>query len=100
VLPAALVNFGVGTATPAVAAVVEIEVREGWSLPMPGNAVVVRRWPLGVLAVGISAAIVRITGVLPAVGAVAGQLVGGLLLDFLLPADLVRSPSPPSPVPP
>jgi transporter family-2 protein len=43
--------------------------------------------PMGVLAVGIGTAIVRITGVLLlAVGAVAGQLVGGLLLDVLLPA--------------
>ena len=87
VMAAALVNFGMGTAALAVAAVVEIKVRGGWPLPIPATPWLYVGGPLGVLAVGISAAIVRITGVLLlAVGAVAGQLVGGLLLDLLLPA--------------
>lgn len=87
VMVAALVNFGMGTAALAVAAVVEIKVRGGWPLPIPATPWLYVGGSLGVLAVGISAAIVRITGVLLlAVGAVAGQLVGGLLLDLLLPA--------------
>jgi bacterial/archaeal transporter family-2 protein len=87
VLPAALVNFGVGTTALAVAAVVEINARGGWPLPMPTTPWLYVAGPLGVLAVSVSAAIVRITGVLLlAVGAVAGQLLAGLLLDLLLPA--------------
>ncbi len=87
VLAAALVNFGVGTAALVAAAVVEIEVRGQWPLPMPAAPWLYIGGPMGVLAVGIGAAIVGITGVLLlAVGAVTGQLVGGLLLDVLLPA--------------
>jgi transporter family-2 protein len=53
---------------------------------MPATPWLYAGGPLGVVAVGVSAAIVPITGVLLlGVGAVAGQLVGGLLLDGLLP---------------
>jgi bacterial/archaeal transporter family-2 protein len=85
-LPAALVNFGVGTTALAVAAAVEIESRGGLAQPMPATPWLYAGGPLGVVAVSVSAAIVPITGVLLlGVGAVAGQLVGGLLLDGLLP---------------
>src|SRR6185437_6584518 len=66
-LPAALVNFGVGTIALAAAAVVEVEIRGGLPNPMPNEPWLYVGGPLGVLAVG-------------------GQLVGALLLDLLAPA--------------
>jgi transporter family-2 protein len=86
-LPAALVNFGVGTTALVTAAVVEIGLRGGSLSPMPATPWLYVGGPLGVLAVGVAAAIVPITGVLLlGLGTVAGQLIGALLLDLLLPA--------------
>jgi len=86
-LPAALVNFGVGTIALAAAAVVEVEIRGGLPNPMPNEPWLYVGGPLGVLAVGVAAVIVPITGVLLlGLAAVAGQLVGALLLDLLAPA--------------
>jgi transporter family-2 protein len=86
-LPAALVNFGVGTAALAVAVAVEIGIRGGLRNPMPASPWLYVGGPLGVLAVGVAAAVVPITGVLLlALGVVAGQLIGALLLDLFLPA--------------
>lgn len=86
-LPAALVNFGVGTTALVTAAVVEIGLRGGSPSPMPATPWLYVGGPLGVLAVGVAAAIVPITGVLLlGLGTVAGQLIGALLLDLLLPA--------------
>lgn len=86
-LPAALVNFGVGTAALAVAAAVEVGIRGGPPNPMPATPWLYAGGPLGVLAVSVAAVVVPITGVLLlGLGAVAGQLIGGLLLDLFLPA--------------
>ncbi|MGH3673552.1 MAG: DMT family transporter [Pseudonocardiaceae bacterium] len=86
-LPAALVNFLVGTAALVVAAGVELAVR-GLPHPLPGLPWLYLGGPLGVLFVGVAAAIVPVTGVLLlGLGAVAGQLLGALLLDLFLPAD-------------
>jgi transporter family-2 protein len=86
-LPAALVNFGVGTAALAVAAAVEVGVRGELPNPMPAMPWLYVGGPLGVLAVGVAAAIVPITGVLLlGLGAVAGQVIGALLLDVFVPA--------------
>jgi transporter family-2 protein len=85
-LPAALVNFLVGTVALAVAAVVEIVIR-GLPRPLPAQPWLYLGGPLGVLFVSLTAVIVPITGVLLlGLGAVAGQLVGAVLLDLFLPA--------------
>lgn len=86
-LPAALVNFSVGTAALVTAAAVELGLRGGLPNPMPATPWLYVGGPLGVLAVGVAAAIVPITGVLLlGLGAVAGQLIGALLIDVFLPA--------------
>lgn len=86
-LPAALVNFTVGTAALAAAAALEVAVR-GLPRPLPALPWLYLGGPLGVLGVGLAAAIVPITGVLLlGLGVVAGQLVGALLLDVFLPTD-------------
>lgn len=86
-LPAALVNFSVGTAALVTAAAVELGLRGGLPNPMPAKPWLYVGGPLGVLAVGVAAAIVPITGVLLlGLGAVAGQLIGALLIDVFLPA--------------
>jgi transporter family-2 protein len=84
-LPAALVNFGVGTTAVIVAGAVEVMLR-GPPRALPGVAWLYLGGPLGVLFVGVAAAIVPITGVLLlGLGAVAGQLLGALLLDLFVP---------------
>jgi len=85
-LPAALVNFGVGTVTLALVVAVEIVMRGPPEL-LPAQPWLYLGGPLGVLFIGAAAAIVPITGVLLlGLGAVAGQLVGALLLDLFVPA--------------
>lgn len=85
-LPATLVNFLVGTAALVIAAAVEVAVR-GLPHPLPGLPWLYLGGPLGVLFVGVAVAIVPVTGVLLlGLGAVAGQLLGALLLDLFLPA--------------
>ncbi|MGH3834252.1 MAG: DMT family transporter [Pseudonocardiaceae bacterium] len=85
-LPAALVNFGVGTVALTLVAAVEVAMR-GLPEPLPAQPWLYLGGALGVLFIGAAAAIVPITGVLLlGLGAVAGQLVGALLLDLFLPA--------------
>ena len=84
-MPAALVNFAMGTAALALVAAVEVMIR-GLPDPLPAHPWLYIGGPLGVLFVGVAAAIVPITGVLLlSLGAVAGQLVGALFLDLYLP---------------
>lgn len=84
-LPAALVNFTVGTVALTLVTAVEVGIRG-----LPG-ALPVQPWlylggPLGVLFIGAAAAVVPVTGVLLlGLGTVAGQLVGALLLDVFVP---------------
>ncbi len=85
-LPAALVNFLVGTVALALIAAMEVAMR-GLPTPLPAQPWLYLGGPLGVLFVAAAAAIVPITGVLLlGLGTVAGQLVGALLLDLFLPA--------------
>ncbi len=85
-LPAALVNFTVGTVALVLVAAVEVAVR-GLPEPLPAQPWLYLGGALGVLFIGAAAAIVPITGVLLlGLGTVAGQLVGAVLLDLLLPA--------------
>lgn len=85
-LPAALVNFAVGTAALAAATGVDFAAR-GAPTEFPAQPWLYLGGPLGVLAVAASAATVRRTGVLLlSLGTVAGQLLGSVLLDVLLPA--------------
>jgi transporter family-2 protein len=85
-LPAALVNFGVGTVALALVAAVEVAML-GLPEQLPAQPWLYLGGALGVLFIGAAAAIVPITGVLLlGLGTVAGQLVGALLLDLFLPA--------------
>lgn len=84
-LPAALVNFLVGTVALTLVAAVEVPTR-GLPGPLPTQPWLYVGGALGVLFIAAAAAIVPITGVLLlGLGTVAGQLVGALLLDLFLP---------------
>lgn len=86
-LPAALVNFVVGALALVLVSAVEIALR-GLPHPLPAQPWLYLGGPLGVLFIGAAAAIVPITGVLLlGLGAVAGQLVGAVLLDLFLPTS-------------
>ena len=86
-LPAAMVNFGVGTVALALVTVVEVAIR-GLPEPLPAQPWLYLGGALGVLFIGAAAVIVPITGVLLlGLGTVAGQLIGALLLDLFLPAS-------------
>jgi transporter family-2 protein len=85
-LPAAMVNFVVGTVALALVTAVEIAIH-GWPEPLPAQPWLYLGGALGVLFIGAAAVIVPITGVLLlGLGTVAGQLIGALLLDLFLPA--------------
>lgn len=85
-LPAALVNFTAGTVALLLVAALEVGVR-GLPEPLPTEPWLYLGGPLGVLFIGAAASVVPVTGVLLlGVGTVAGQLVGALLLDLVLPA--------------
>jgi bacterial/archaeal transporter family-2 protein len=86
--PATFVNFAVGTVALLVAFTVVVAVR-GW----PAGAMPTEPWLyagglLGVFVIAIAAAVVRFTGVLLlALSAIAGQVVGALVLDLVAPVD-------------
>jgi transporter family-2 protein len=85
-LPAALVNFAVGTVALALVAAVEVAMR-GLPEPLPARPWLYVGGAMGVLFVAAAVAIVPITGVLLlGLGTVAGQLVGAVLLDLFRPA--------------
>ncbi len=85
-LPAALVNFTVGTVALVLVTTVEVAIR-GLPDPLPTEAWLYLGGPLGMLFIGAAAAVVPITGVLLlGLGTVAGQLIGALLLDLFVPA--------------
>ncbi|PZF92398.1 DMT family transporter [Micromonospora deserti] len=85
-LTATLVNFTVGTLALLVAFAVDTAVR-GW----PAGSLPAEPWlylggPIGIVFIAIAAAIVRFTGVLLlGLATIAGQIVGAVLLDLLLP---------------
>jgi transporter family-2 protein len=87
-LPAAMVNFVVGTVALVLVTVVEVVIR-GLPEPLPAQPWLYLGGALGVLFIGAAAVIVPITGVLLlGLGTVAGQLIGALLLDLFLPAGV------------
>lgn len=91
-LPAALVNFGVGTAALVLVVAVEVAIR-GLPATLPTQPWLYLGGLLGMLFISAAAAIVPITGVLLlGLGTVAGQLLGALLLDVFLPATDGRPP--------
>lgn len=86
VLPAATVNFVVGGAALAVAAIVAVLVL-GAPNPLPGDWYLYLGGPFGAIFIGLGAWVVGQVGVLLlSLGAVAGQVVGALVLDLVLPS--------------
>ncbi|MEU4790255.1 DMT family transporter [Micromonospora tulbaghiae] len=85
-MTATLVNFTVGTAALLVTFAVDLAVRG-----RPGGAFPDEPWlylggPLGIVFIALAAALVRFTGVLLlGLATIAGQIVGAVLLDLLLP---------------
>ncbi|MEU6073105.1 DMT family transporter [Micromonospora sp. NPDC047074] len=90
-LTATLVNFTVGMVTLLVAFAVDIALR-GW----PAGSPPAEPWlylggPIGIVFIAIAAAIVSFTGVLLlGLATIAGQIVGAVLLDLLLPTAASR----------
>jgi transporter family-2 protein len=86
-LVAALVNFAVGTLALLVAAGVDVALR-GLPDALPSQPVLYLGGVGGVLFIATSAFLVRYTGVLLlGLGAVAGQVIGALVLDAALPVS-------------
>ncbi|MBM0231976.1 DMT family transporter [Micromonospora sp. STR1_7] len=85
-LTATLVNFAVGTVTLLVAFAVDIAVR-GWPTGhLPSEPWLYLGGPIGIVFIAVAAAIVRFTGVLLlGLATIAGQIMGAILLDLLLP---------------
>ncbi|WP_373321678.1 DMT family transporter [Micromonospora okii] len=85
-LAATLVNFAVGTVALLAAFAVEVAVRG-----RPGGGFPAEPWlylggPIGIVFIAIAAAVVRFTGVLLlGLATIAGQVVGAVLLDLVLP---------------
>lgn len=90
--PATLLNFAVGTAALLVALGVESAVRGGG----PPGAFPTEPWlyvggPLGIVFIAISAAVVHRIGVLLlGLGMIAGQILGALTIDAILPGPAGR----------
>jgi bacterial/archaeal transporter family-2 protein len=85
VVPTVL-NFLVGTCALVLAAVVDLLVR-GWPAPPPGQWWLYVGGALGICAIMTAVTAVRVTGVLLlGLSSVAGQLIGAVLLDVLVPA--------------
>jgi bacterial/archaeal transporter family-2 protein len=85
-LVATLVNFVAGTALLIVGGVVDVIIR-GWPAALPGDWWLYTGGAFGMVVIGTSAVIVRYTGVLVlSLCLVAGQLLGAVLLDLLVPA--------------
>lgn len=85
-MTATLVNFTVGTAALLLTFAVDLAVRG-----RPGGAFPDEPWlylggPLGIVFIALAAALVRFTGVLLlGLATIAGQIVGAVLLDLVLP---------------
>jgi transporter family-2 protein len=86
-LVAALVNFTIGTSALIIAALVDVALR-GTPDAFPTNPILYIGGMFGVAFISMAAYVVRITGVLLlGLASVAGQLIGALALDALLPAS-------------
>ncbi|WP_278188391.1 DMT family transporter [Micromonospora sp. R77] len=85
-LTATLVNFAVGTLALLVTFAIDVAVRGRPSGGFPPEPWLYLGGPIGILFIALAAAIVRFTGVLLlGLATIAGQVVGAVLLDLLLP---------------
>lgn len=85
-LTATLLNFVVGTSALVLAWLVSLVVRGG-PTGFPHNPVLYLGGLVGIAFIALSSAVVRFTGVLLlGLSAIAGQLIGSVLLDAFLPA--------------
>ena len=85
-LTATLVNFFVGTVTLLVAFAIDIAIRGLPSGHLPTQPWLYLGGPIGIVFIAIAAAVVRFTGVLLlGLATIAGQIVGAVLLDLVLP---------------
>ncbi|GAA4567092.1 DMT family transporter [Micromonospora coerulea] len=85
-LAATLVNFAVGTAALLVALAIDVAVRGRPSGDFPSEPWLYLGGPIGIVFIALAAAIVRFTGVLLlGLATIAGQIVGAVLLDLILP---------------
>ncbi|MEU8263521.1 DMT family transporter [Micromonospora sp. NPDC048999] len=85
-LTATLVNFAVGTTALLATLAVDMAVRGRPAGGFPSEPWLYLGGPIGILFIALAAAIVRFTGVLLlGLATIAGQIVGAVLLDVLLP---------------
>lgn len=84
-LTATFINFLTGTTVLILAAIVHTIV-VGWVASFPSNPLLYTGGVLGVLFIGGAAVVVRTIGVLLlGLGTIAGQLLGALVLDLVIP---------------
>ncbi|XTZ17656.1 DMT family transporter [Micromonospora echinospora] len=85
-LTATLVNFAVGTLALLVTLAVDLLVRGLPTGGFPSEPWFYLGGPIGILFIALAAAVVRFTGVLLlGLATIAGQIVGAVLLDVMLP---------------
>nr|WP_041799173.1 DMT family transporter [Micromonospora aurantiaca] len=85
-MTATLVNFTVGTVALLVTFAVDLAVRGRPAGAFPDEPWLYLGGPLGIVFIALAAALVRFTGVLLlGLATIAGQIVGAVLLDLLLP---------------
>ncbi|MBU8858893.1 MULTISPECIES: DMT family transporter [unclassified Micromonospora] len=85
-MTATLVNFTVGTAALLVTFAVDLVVRGRPAGAFPDEPWLYLGGPLGIVFIALAAALVRFTGVLLlGLATIAGQIVGAVLLDLVLP---------------
>ncbi|SCG41982.1 DMT family transporter [Micromonospora halophytica] len=90
-LTATLVNFTVGTVALLATFAVEVAVRGRPAGAFPGEPWLYLGGTIGIVFIAIAAAIVRFTGVLLlGLATIAGQIVGAVLLDLILPTAASR----------
>lgn len=86
-LTATLINFTAGTAVLLVAFLVSLALRGLPPGELPNDLWLYLGGPIGVTFIAVAAAVVRLTGVLLlGLATVAGQVVGAVLLDVLMPS--------------
>ncbi|MBM0237692.1 DMT family transporter [Micromonospora sp. ATA32] len=87
-LAATLVNFVVGTVALLATFAVDVAVRGRPAGGLPPEPWLYVGGPIGIVFIAVAAAIVRFTGVLLlGLATIAGQIVGAVLLDLLLPTE-------------
>ncbi|RKN43428.1 DMT family transporter [Micromonospora endolithica] len=85
-LTATLVNFSVGTVALLATFAVEVAVRGRPAGGFPSEPWLYLGGPIGIVFIALAAAIVRFTGVLLlGLATIAGQIIGAVLLDLVLP---------------